>query len=161
MPEFLDGRYELSDDVGHGGMTVVFRAIDNRLKRLVAVKMLRNGLARDQALRVRFRTEAQRVASPNHPSVIAVYDIGEDTAGPAPVPYIVMEYVDGHTLRDLLREDRRLPPERAVEITDCVLRALEHSHRCGIVHGDIKPGNVMLDPGRRGQGDEFQRRPGR
>src|ERR1700721_1687000 len=76
--------------------------------------------------------------------IVAVYDTGEDEAGPAHVPYIVMEYVDGRTLRELLRDDRRLLPERALEITDGVLRALDYSPRNGIVHRDIKPGNVML-----------------
>src|ERR1700721_917413 len=80
--------------------------------------------------------------------IVAVYDTGEDEAGPAHVPYIVMEYVDGRTLRELLRDDRRLLPERALEITDGVLRALDYSHRNGIVHRDIKPANVMLTRGR-------------
>jgi eukaryotic-like serine/threonine-protein kinase len=108
------------------------------------VKTLRDDLARDQTFQARFRREAQSAASLNHPSIVAVYDTGEDMVGHTPVPYIVMEYVDGRTLRDLLRDDRRLLPERALEITDGVLRALDYSHRNGIVHRDIKPGNVML-----------------
>jgi eukaryotic-like serine/threonine-protein kinase len=144
QPRLLGGRYELDGVVGRGGMAEVYRARDIRLDRIVAVKTLREDLARDQTFQARFRREAQSAASLNHPSVVAVYDTGEDMMGPTPVPYIVMEYVDGRTLRDLLREDRRLLPERALEITDGVLRALDYSHRNGIVHRDIKPGNVML-----------------
>jgi serine/threonine-protein kinase len=144
QPRLLGGRYELDGIVGRGGMAEVFRARDIRLDRIVAVKTLRDDLARDQTFQARFRREAQSAASLNHPSVVAVYDTGEDMVGPTPVPYIVMEYVDGRTLRDLLRDDRRLLPDRALEITDGVLRALDYSHKNGIVHRDIKPGNVML-----------------
>ncbi len=144
QPRLLGGRYELDGVVGRGGMAEVYRARDIRLDRVVAVKTLREDLARDQTFQARFRREAQSAAALNHPSIVAVYDTGEDNATPAHIPYIVMEYVDGRTLRDLLRDDRRLLPERALEITDGVLRALDYSHRNGIIHRDIKPGNVML-----------------
>src|SRR6201984_2707752 len=144
QPRLLGGRDELGGMFGRGGMAEVFRARDIRLDRIVPVKPLRAALARDQTFQARFRREAQSAASLNHPSIVAVYDTGEDIVGGTPIPYIVMEFVDGRTLRDLLRDDRRLLPERAAEITDGVLRALDYSHRNGIVHRDIKPGNVML-----------------
>jgi serine/threonine-protein kinase len=140
----VGGRYELDGVVGRGGMAEVYRARDIRLGRVVAVKTLRDDLARDQSIRARFRREAQSAASLNHPSIVAVYDSGQDMDGDIAVPYIVMEYVDGRTLADLLDDDRRLRPERAAEIADGVLGALEVSHRNGVVHRDIKPANVML-----------------
>jgi serine/threonine-protein kinase len=144
QPRLLGGRYELETVIGRGGMAEVYRARDLRLDRIVAVKTLRSDLARDPTFQARFRREAQSAASLNHPSVIAVYDTGEDMIGDTPIPYIVMEHVDGSTLRDLLRENRALLPDKALEITDGILRALDYSHRGGIVHRDIKPANVML-----------------
>src|SRR6202034_1172061 len=144
QPRLLGGRYELDGVVGRGGMAEVYRARDIRLDRIVAVKTLREDMARDATFQARFRREAQSAASLNHPSIVAVYDTGEDNLGSAPVPYIVMEFVDGRTVRELIQDDRRLLPERALEITDGVLRALDYSHRNGIVHRDIKSGNVML-----------------
>ncbi|MFD0899513.1 Stk1 family PASTA domain-containing Ser/Thr kinase [Actinomadura sediminis] len=144
QPRLLGGRYELDAVIGRGGMAEVYRARDLRLDRTVAVKTLRSDLARDPTFQARFRREAQSAASLNHPSVIAVYDTGEDVIGDTPIPYIVMEYVDGSTLRDLLRENTALVPEKALEVTDGILRALDYSHRGGIVHRDIKPANVML-----------------
>jgi serine/threonine-protein kinase len=140
----LGGRYELDGVVGRGGMAEVYRARDLRLDRVVAVKTLRSDLARDPTFLARFRREAQSAASLNHPSVIAVYDTGEDAIQGLSIPYIVMEYADGRTLRDLLRDDQRLPTERAMQLVDGILRALDYSHRGGIVHRDIKPANVML-----------------
>jgi serine/threonine protein kinase/beta-lactam-binding protein with PASTA domain len=144
QPRLLGDRYELEGVVGRGGMAEVYRARDLRLDRIVAIKTLRPDLARDATFQARFRREAQSAASLNHPSIVAVYDTGEDMSTGTPVPYIVMEYVDGRTVRDLLIEGHRLLPERALEIVNGVLRALEYSHQAGIVHRDIKPGNVMV-----------------
>jgi serine/threonine protein kinase len=140
----LNGRYELEGVVGRGGMAEVYQARDIRLDRIVAIKTLRAELARDQIFQARFRREAQSAASLNHPSIVALYDTGEDTATGVPVPYIVMEFVDGRTVRDLLQDGHKLLPERSLEIIDGVLRALDYSHQAGIVHRDIKPGNVMV-----------------
>ena len=125
-------------------MADVRKAQDLRLGRAVAVKMLRTDLARDATFQARFRREAQSAASLNAPSVVAVYDTGEDTLDGVRVPYIVMEYVEGQTLRELLRRGSGCMPNRALEITDGVLVALEYSHRSGIIHRDVKPANVML-----------------
>src|SRR2546427_9336690 len=141
QPRLLGGRYELDGIVGRGGMAEVFRTRDIRLDRIVGVKTLRDDLARDQTFQARFRREAQSAASLNHPSIVAVYDTGEDMMGGTPVPYIVMEYVDGRTLRDLLREDRRLLPGRAMEITRGALRAPGDSPRHRIVHPATQPGD--------------------
>ena len=149
----LGQRYELGDVIGRGGMAEVHEGTDLRLGRRIAVKILRPDLARDPSFQARFRREAQSAASLNHPNVVAVYDTGEDVLGDSEgatgeiVPYIVMEYVDGMTLRQLMATGRRLLPERALEITSGVLAALDYSHRHGIVHRDIKPANVMLTRG--------------
>ncbi|MEU9118581.1 Stk1 family PASTA domain-containing Ser/Thr kinase [Streptomyces sp. NPDC048506] len=143
-PRRLGGRYELGSVLGRGGMAEVYLGHDTRLGRTVAVKTLRVDLARDPSFQARFRREAQSAASLNHPSIVAVYDTGEDYVDGVSIPYIVMEYVDGSTLRELLHSGRKLLPERSLEMTIGVLQALEYSHRAGIVHRDIKPANVML-----------------
>lgn len=143
------GRYEMSGLLGRGGMAEVRKARDLRLGRPVAIKRLRVDLASDPTFQARFRREAQSAASLNHPAVVAVYDTGDEPANDGSgllLPYIVMEYVEGRTLRDILREGRRILPHRALEITGSILDALDYSHRAGIVHRDIKPANVMLTP---------------
>jgi serine/threonine-protein kinase len=150
-PRVLAGRYEVGELVGRGGMAEVHIGHDTRLGRTVAIKVLRSDLARDPSFLVRFRREAQSAAALNHPAVVAVYDTGEDIHQDASgqdvhVPFIVMEYVEGHTVRDILIDGAAVPIEEAVEITVGVLSALEYSHHAGIVHRDIKPANVMITP---------------
>ncbi|CAL9471445.1 Serine_threonine-protein kinase PknB [Streptomyces sp. enrichment culture] len=146
-PRRLGGRYELGQVLGRGGMAEVYLGHDTRLGRTVAVKTLRADLARDPTFQARFRREAQSAASLNHPAIVAVYDTGEDYIDGVSIPYIVMEYVDGSTLRELLHSGRKLLPERAMEMTVGILQGLEYAHRNGIVHRDIKPANVMLTRG--------------
>ncbi len=148
-PTLIGGRYELGELLGRGGMAEVRKGRDLRLGRTVAVKRLRTDLASDATFQARFRREAQSSASLNHPAIVSTYDTGEEMAtdgSGVAQPYIVMECVEGRTLRDILREGRKILPERALEITAGVLSALDYSHRAGIIHRDIKPGNVMLTP---------------
>jgi beta-lactam-binding protein with PASTA domain/predicted Ser/Thr protein kinase len=142
----LGRRYELGGLLGHGGMAEVYQAGDTRLGRDVAIKVLRSDLARDPSFLSRFRREAQSAASLNHPMIVAVYDTGQDNAVTPPLPYIVMEYIRGRTLREVLQSEGRITPQRATEIVADVCSALEYSHNAGIIHRDIKPGNVMLTP---------------
>jgi serine/threonine-protein kinase len=143
-PRLLGDRYELGEVLGRGGMAEVRRGRDLRLGRIVAIKMLRVDHATDSTFQARFRREAQSAASLNHRNIVAVYDTGEDHLDGHRIPYIVMEYVEGRTLREMLREQARFTPERTIEVSASILDALEYSHRSGIVHRDIKPGNVMI-----------------
>ena len=147
----LAGRYEVGDLIGRGGMAEVHIGYDTRLGRNVAIKILRADLARDPSFQTRFRREAQAAAGLNHPAIVAVYDTGEDQirteqGGLQAVPFIVMEYVEGHTVRDILKGDVAAPIDEAIEITMGVLSALDYAHHAGLVHRDIKPANVMLTP---------------
>jgi serine/threonine-protein kinase len=135
----LGDRYKLGQMIGTGGMADVYVAEDTRLARQVAVKVLRSDLARDPSFVARFRKEALAAAALNHPGIVAVYDSGEE-----PAPYIVMELISGHTLRELIHKGERVPLKRALEIGEGILAALEYSHQSGIVHRDIKPANIMI-----------------
>ncbi|MEU8677487.1 protein kinase [Streptomyces sp. NPDC048560] len=139
-----DGRYRMTHRLGRGGMAEVYAAEDVRLGRTVAVKLLRSDLAEDPVSKARFTREAQSVAGLNHHAIVAVYDSGEDVVGGRTVPYIVMELVEGNTIRDLLLNAESPPPEQALIIVSGVLEALAYSHQHGIVHRDIKPANVII-----------------
>ncbi|PQP23206.1 Stk1 family PASTA domain-containing Ser/Thr kinase [Rhodococcus opacus] len=144
-PRNLSSRYELGEILGFGGMSEVHLARDVRLSRDVAIKVLRADLARDPTFYLRFRREAQNAAALNHPAIVAVYDTGEAETEAGPLPYIVMEYVDGDTLRDIVRSEGPMAPRRAMEVISDVCAALDFSHRNGIVHRDVKPANVMIN----------------
>ena len=144
MKRQLGGRYQLGPMIGTGGMADVYLAEDLRLHREVAIKILRSDLARDPAFVTRFNKEALAVAALNHPGIVAVYDAGQEKTTSGVMPYIVMEYVEGKTLRELLHDGDRLLFDRAIEIVEGILNALSYSHKSGIVHRDIKPGNIMI-----------------
>jgi serine/threonine-protein kinase len=141
----LGGRYQVGELLGYGGMAEVHRGRDLRLGRDVAIKMLRTDLARDATFQERFRREAQNSAALNHPAIVAVYDTGEEVSATGEkLPFIVMEFVNGQTLKEVLAQEQRLQPRRALETIADICAALEFSHRHGIIHRDIKPGNVMI-----------------
>ncbi|MCU0272305.1 MAG: Stk1 family PASTA domain-containing Ser/Thr kinase [Acidimicrobiales bacterium] len=142
-PTVFSGRYELQRRLGRGGMAEVFLARDQLLDRPVAVKVLAPELARDPSFVERFRREAQAAANLSHPNIVNVYDWGEEHN----TYFIVMEYVEGPTLADILRTDGALDPDRAASIASDIAAALSFAHRNGLVHRDIKPGNVLVSPG--------------
>lgn len=150
LPRMLADRYEVGRLIGRGGMAQVYIAYDTRLSRTVAIKILRSDMATDDTFLARFRREAQSSAALNHPSIVAVYDTGEEEVetgtGKVTLPFIVMEYVNGQTVRDLLADGDPIPIDEAAHVAAGVLSALEYSHREGIIHRDIKPGNIMLTP---------------
>ncbi|HET9254316.1 MAG TPA: Stk1 family PASTA domain-containing Ser/Thr kinase [Pseudonocardiaceae bacterium] len=145
IPRLLSDRYELGETLGYGGMSEVHRGRDVRLSRDVAVKVLRADLARDPQFQHRFRREAQNAAALNHPAIVAVYDTGETVSDHGPLPYIVMEFVDGRTLRDIVKTEGPVDAQRAMATMADVCAALDFSHRNGIIHRDVKPANIMIN----------------
>jgi eukaryotic-like serine/threonine-protein kinase len=144
-PRLLSERYELGEVLGYGGMSEVHRGLDTRLGRDVAVKVLRADLARDPQFQMRFRREAQNAASLNHPAIVSVYDTGEVQGEFGPLPYIVMEFVDGQTLREIVKTDGPMTQRQVIEVMADVCAALDFSHRHSIIHRDVKPANIMIN----------------
>jgi len=144
----IAGRYQVGELLGRGGMSDVHKGVDSRLGRTVAIKLLKPQLATDPAFRARFRQEAQAAARMAHPTIVRVFDAGEETVrdpdgSEVQAPFIIMEYVDGAPLDELVARGQ-IDPVHAIRITEGILTALEYSHRAGVVHRDIKPANVML-----------------
>lgn len=150
MPTTLDGgRYQLGQLIGRGGMAEVHVALDTRLGRTVAIKIMRPDLAHDEIFLTRFRREAHSVAQMNNPNIVNIYDSGEevvtlDNGQTEHLPYLVMEYVRGQTLRDIIKANGPLSQRDTEHVMIGLLSALEYSHRMGIIHRDIKPGNIMI-----------------
>lgn len=140
----LDGRYRILARVARGGMASVYEATDTRLDRTVAVKVMHPGLGDDQEFAERFVREARAAARLNHPHVVGVYDQGDDTSDGTDTVFLVMEYVPGHTLRDVIRKEAPMPPQRAIALLEPVVSALAAAHRAGLIHRDVKPENVLI-----------------
>jgi beta-lactam-binding protein with PASTA domain/serine/threonine protein kinase len=140
----LDGRYRIGARVARGGMASVYEATDTRLDRTVAVKVMHPGLGDDQEFAERFVREARAAARLNHPHVVGVYDQGDDTSDGKDTVFLVMEYVPGHTLRDVIRKESPMPPSRALALLEPVVSALAAAHRAGLIHRDVKPENVLI-----------------
>lgn len=146
MPDLLNDRYELGDVVGAGGMGAVHRATDIRLGRTVAVKVLRSGPLADETARARMRSEAHLAASIHHPGVAQVFDFEEDSATHGGTTFIVMQFVEGHSLAQLLREQGPMAPDQVMSVVVQVAEGLQAAHEAGIIHRDLKPANIMLTP---------------
>jgi serine/threonine protein kinase len=138
--KILGGRYEIKEKLGSGGMAVVYKARCTWLDRIVTVKVLRDELVNDEEFVRRFRQEAQAVARLSHPNIVSVYDVGQEDG----TYYIVMEYIDGQTLKEMIKEKGKLSPEKAIDLTSQICSALEHAHENNIIHRDIKPHNILM-----------------
>ena len=136
----LDGRYEIKEIIGVGGMAVVYKAYDNIDDRMVAVKILKEELLADDDLRRRFKNESKAIAVLSHPNIVKVYDVSFGDR----LQYLVMEYIDGITLKEYIAQQKVIGWKDALHFTVQILRALQHAHDKGIVHRDIKPQNIML-----------------
>jgi eukaryotic-like serine/threonine-protein kinase len=142
VPTDVGGRYRIERRLGAGGMSTVFMATDTVLERSVAVKLLAEHLAEDEAFVARFRREALAAARLQHPNIVQVFDSGEDPDSRR--HYIVMEYVDGPSCADLLRERKRLEVDETVQVVRDACHGLDYAHRAGVVHRDVKPGNLLI-----------------
>src|SRR3954469_17095049 len=138
--QVFSNRYEIEREIARGGMAEVYLARDQALNRPVALKALFPEYAREPSFVERFRREAQAAANLNHPNIVAIYDWGQESG----TYFIVMEYVEGRSLRDLIRSEGRLEAGQAADITAEIASALAFAHRSGVVHRDVKPGNVLL-----------------
>ena len=143
----LDGRYRIGRRIARGGMASVYEALDTRLDRTCAVKIMHPGLGDDDAFSDRFKREARAAARLSHPNVVNVFDQGEDPTVDGGTLYLVMELVRGHTLRDLIRDEAPLPPAKALAVMEPIVSALAAAHRSGLIHRDIKPENVLIADG--------------
>ncbi|HOV78511.1 MAG TPA: Stk1 family PASTA domain-containing Ser/Thr kinase [Bacillota bacterium] len=149
--KLLGNRYEILEQLGGGGMAIIYKARDTFLNRMVTVKVLRPEYTGDEDFVRRFRREAQSVASLSHPNIVSIYDVGRESD----IHYLVMEYVEGDNLKNLIRSQGTIPPERAVEIAREITEALQHAHENNIVHRDVKPQNILITKGGRAKLTDF------
>src|SRR5690554_2232048 len=147
----IGNRYEILALIGGGGMSLVYQAKDIYLNRIVAVKVLREQFTSDNEFVRRFRREAQAVASLSHPNIVNIYDVGQDQH----THYLVMEYIKGKTLKEIINEKAPLPLSEAIDIAKQICDALEHAHENSIVHRDIKPHNILITRGERVKVTDF------